>query len=304
MIQPRPIPNLLNGVIVVAQLCCITLCIACCAREESWPWIAAIVPFAVAMNSVYFVIHEAEHGVLFSNRSLNHFTGTVLSLFMPASYTLLRRVHLAHHIHNRSDDETFDIYFETDPAWWKKLQFFGILTGGFWLTVVVGNLILAVVPARLVVRTLRKDRQSATLTQYMDRDNSWRIRVESWAVIALHAMILIWLGSNAIRYMAMYALFGITWSTLQYVHHYDTCRDVLRGAKNLRYGRLLDLLWLHHGWHLTHHLHPTESWLYLPGIAASDEQPTESLGQAYVRMWRGPVLTTERVANTYEGNVG
>src|SRR4051794_36961681 len=102
MNQSQPIPNRLNVAVVTAQLICIAACVIACTRAGGWWWIVVAVAFALVMNSVYFMIHEAQHGILFSNPMLNDFVGTVLSLFMPASYTLIRRVHLAHHIHNRS----------------------------------------------------------------------------------------------------------------------------------------------------------------------------------------------------------
>jgi fatty acid desaturase len=302
--QPRTIPNTLNGLVVAAQLLIVSGCIASCFWNSGWQWVVVGALFVVVMNSVYFAIHEAEHGVLFSNPAINHLAGTILALFMPAPYTLIRRVHLGHHIYNRSDEEVFDVYFENEPAWWKKLQFFGLLTGGFWLTMVIGNVALALLPMRWIVRAMQVDRPSATAMKYVHRHGDWQIRAEAWLLIAFHSTIAWCLGPRALGYGLMYFAFGTSWSTLQYVHHYGTCRDVLRGAKNLRYGKILDLLWMHHGWHLTHHLHPTVSWLHLPNLAESHEQPTESLVAAYLKMWRGPILTSIHVKNQYEGNVG
>ncbi len=304
MKNTRAIPDLLNAAIVVAQLSAVAACIAACRTAAGWWWLALGACFVLVMNSVYFAIHEAEHGVLFSSRPVNSLAGTVLALFLPASYTLVRNVHLAHHIHNRSDDEAFDVYFEEDHAWWKKLQFFGILTGGFWLSMVLGNLALALLPMGWLSGLMRVDRPSAAVMAYIQRHNQRRIRAESWMVLLLHSAIGWWLGARAWEYAVMYLAFGMSWSTLQYVHHYGTCRDVLRGAKNLRYGLLLDVLWLNHGWHLTHHLHPTASWRHLRHLAGSDEPCGESLGRAYLKMWRGPRLTMERVKNHYDGNVG
>lgn len=299
----RTTPDFPNTVVVVTQLFAICSCVAACKMIVGWWWILLGFVFVLTMNSVYFAIHEAEHGLLFSDRKINHAAGTVLSVFLPASYTLIRNIHLAHHIHNRSDEEVFDVYSSDDPAWWKKLQFFGILTGGFWLTLVIGNLALAIIPMRWLSRAAQFDRPSATVMKYVNRHNRWRIRAEAWTVILFHSTIAWWLGWTAIRYAVIYAAFGISWSTLQYVHHYGTCRDVLRGAKNLRYGRVLDFLWLKHGWHLTHHLHPTVSWLYLEEIASDEEPRTESLASAYFKMWRGPILTTGHVKNRYDGIV-
>jgi fatty acid desaturase len=297
------IPDVLNFAVVGLQLTAMAACIAQCRRASGWSWIVLGTLFVLVLNSIYFAIHEAEHGLLFSDRVVNGFAGTLLAVFLPASYAFIRSVHLAHHVHNRSDDEVFDFYFEEDPVFWKKLQFFGILTGGFWLTLVLGNIVLAIMPTRWLSRAMAIDRPSAAVMRYVGRRNQWRIRGEALVVLVVHSGIVWWLGRQAIAYGVLYLTFGMSWSTLQYVHHYGTCRDVLRGAKNLRYGWPLDMLWLNHGWHLTHHLHPTVSWLYLRQVAGENEPRTEALATAYLKMWRGPLLTVERVQNRYDGNV-
>lgn len=303
MTRVHEIPNAANAVILAMQLSIGGFCIAECRTANRWGCIVIGAVFVLTLNSVYFAIHEAEHGLLFSNRRCNELAGTILSVLLPAPYTFIRSVHLAHHVHNRSDDEVFDLYFEEDPAWWKKLQFFGILTGGFWLSLVAGNIALAMIPMRWLSKAMELDRPSAAVIRYVNRRNQWWIRVEAWMVLLFHSTVCWLLGPLAIRYGLMYLVFGMSWSTLQYVHHYGTCRDVLRGAKNLRYGWPLDVLWLNHGWHLTHHLHPTVSWLHLRRVAREDEPRVESLGSAYLKMWRGPLLTTERVQNRYDGYV-
>ncbi len=62
----------------------------------------------------------------------------------------------------------------------------------------------------------------------------------------------------------MYFGFGLSWSAMQYVHHYGTERHVTRGARNLRFWDPIDRLWLNHNWHLVHHEHPTVPWIHLP----------------------------------------
>ena len=296
-----PIPNRLNAAIVVAQLTLLVAFVIACRFADGWWWVLLAATFVVVANSAFFSIHEASHGVLFSDKRWNRLAGTVLALFMPASFELLRRVHLAHHVHNRSDEEVFDLYFEGENALWKRLQFYGILTGAFWLVVVASNVLLAVLPMRSLSALLKADRPSAAVMAYLDRHTSGRLRAEAWVVVVLHAAVAYWLGERALGYAAVYVAFGVSWSTLQYLHHFGTGRDVLRGAKNVRYGPVLDRLWLNHGWHLTHHLRPSVPWRYLPAVAGRDEKPTESFARAYFRMWRGPKLTRERIANRYDG---
>src|SRR5262245_35729169 len=63
------IPNGLNLVIMAAQLLALAACIGAVARiGGGWPLALLAVLFGIVMNSVYSIIHEAEHGMLFSNR--------------------------------------------------------------------------------------------------------------------------------------------------------------------------------------------------------------------------------------------
>jgi fatty acid desaturase len=101
----------------------------------------------------------------------------------------------------------------------------------------------------------------------------------------------------------MYAGFGLMWSGMQYVHHYGTERHVTRGARNLWIWKPLDLLWLNHNWHLTHHQNPSIPWPYLPETGTEEGTERGFLLLAYLRMWRGPRRATERVSNPHSGKV-
>src|SRR5207248_280404 len=121
--------------------------------------------------------------------------------------------------------------------------------------------------------------------------------------IAVHAAILLWFHIPPLRYLAIYFAFGFTWSAMQYVHHAGTERHVTRGAKNLWLWGPIDLLWLNHGWHQTHHLHPTAPWIALPALGrAEDSRPTSMLN-AYFQMWRGPRYSNVHVKNHYAGRI-
>jgi fatty acid desaturase len=126
---------------------------------------------------------------------------------------------------------------------------------------------------------------------------------ECAAAIALHVTVVWALDIPPGNYLGMYAGFGFLWSAMQYVHHYGTERHVTRGARNLWIWRPLDLLWLNHNWHLTHHQHPSVPWRYLPGTEAEGDTRRGFLISAYVKMWRGPRLAKERVENRSAGKL-
>ena len=302
--SPYPIPSALNAAIIIAQLGAIGGCLYFAREAGTTAGVLALsAAFALVMNSVYATVHEAEHRMLFSRRGVNDAAGTLMALFFPAPFHLLRQGHLGHHLRNRSDDEAFDFYFEGEHPVWKWMQLYGTLTGLYWLMVVVSNLVVLVLPFVLKREFFRFDRPSAAFMDALNPGYTQIIRLEALAVIGLHGAIL-WLASVPLwTYLAMYAAFGFSWSAMQYVHHFGTTRHVLEGARNLWIGAPIDAVWLNHNWHLTHHKHPTVPWVHLPRLGRREDPDRGFLPWHYLRMWRGPRRATQHVENRYAGRV-
>ena len=92
-------------------------------------------------------------------------------------------------------------------------------------------------------------------------------------------------------------------AALQYLHHFATERNVRRGARNLKSLWMVDLLLLHHNWHLRHHMYPIVPWIHLPHLEGGVDEPRGSVVLAYLAMWRGPRFSEERVRNHYAGRI-
>jgi fatty acid desaturase len=299
-----PIPAKRNLAIAAAQLGILPTLLWLSGQAEHW-WTLAIVAilYGITMNSAFAMLHEAQHGILHPNRRVNDSVGTLLTLFFPAPFHLLRQGHLGHHLRNRSDDEAFDFYFEGESRIWKHLQLYGILTGLFWLVIVLGNVIALLAPSLFNPKHHSFDRPTQALLESLNPRYMRRIRLEAAAVFALHGS-LIWLWEiPLLNYAVTLCGFGILWSALQYVHHFGTSRDILKGARNLRTWKIIDALWLNHNWHRNHHARPTIPWIYLPKIETSDTAERGGLLRAYLHMWRGPKPTNERVKNRYAGKI-
>jgi fatty acid desaturase len=298
------IPNVLNALVMATQCAGIAACLFAARSVQSGAGLLLVAAaFAVVMNSVYATIHEAEHRMLFSNRRVNESVGVLLAMFFPAPFHLLRQGHLGHHLRNRSDDEAFDLYFDGEHPAWKRLQLYGILTGCYWLVAVLANVVVLAVPFVLRREHFEFDRPSAAFMDALNPRYKNHIRAEAIAVIALHTLLILGLGIPAWKYAAMYAGFGFSWSAMQYVHHFGTTRHVLEGARNLWIWGPIDLLWLNHNWHLTHHKHPTIPWIHLPRLGRRENPDRGFLPAFYLRMWRGPRRATEHVENRYAGRV-
>lgn len=298
------IPRRLNASIIVVQLLAIGLCIMAARLELSW-WALCVLAttFGVLMNSVYAVIHEAEHQMLFTDGQLNDGVGMLFAAFFPAPFHLLRQGHLGHHQRNRSDDEAFDLYFDGEHPAWKYLQLYGILTGLYWLVTVLANVVVLTVPGALNRQNFSFDRPSAAFMDALNPRHTRLIQMEAAATVTLHVMIVWGLAIPPVNYVVMYAGFGLSWSAMQYVHHFGATRHVLEGAKNLWIWGPLDRLWLNHNWHLTHHRHPTVPWIHLPRLGRAEDPARDFLLWRYLAMWQGPRRATTHVANRYAGRV-
>lgn len=299
-----PIPQRLNAAIIAAQLAAIAACFAAASRLDGlWALAALAAVFGLVMNSVYAVIHEADHRMLFADRRLNDAAGIAMSMFFPAPFHLLRQGHLGHHLRNRSDDEAFDLYFDGEHPVWKALQLYGTLTGLYWVVAVLANVVVLAFPFVLRREYFEFDRPSAAFMDALNPAYASIIRIEAAATMALHALIVWGIGIPLVSYAVMYAGFGVSWSAMQYVHHFGTTRHVLEGAKNLRLWGPIDGLWLNHNWHLTHHKHPMVPWIHLPRIGRKENPERGFLPAHYLRMWRGPRKAVDRVENRYAGRV-
>lgn len=303
-VRDRPIPFVLNAGIVLAQLCAVGLCFYILPRTDNgWELLALACVFGVVMNSVYSSIHEAHHRVLFPSEALNDAIGILLSLLFPAAFHLLRQGHIGHHVRNRSDDEVFDLYFDSRDKVWKYIVWYGILTGFYWGLVVISNFALLLAPALLAARNYSWHR---TFEAFLESFNPAYLRLmqlEALIALVLHAAIIFLLGVSFWKYLGMYYGFGLMWSSMQYIHHYAAERDVLRGARNLYVNQILDFIWLNHNLHRTHHCNPSVPWNQLPDLAREEGDQADFLLDHYWGMWKGPKQATESVQNRYAGRI-
>src|ERR1043166_3930436 len=183
---PAQIPVQLNAAIIILQLGAIAVCYVAVSRVQSgWRLALLTVGFGVVMNSVYSIIHEAEHAMLFPNRRWNDFFGAMMALFFPAPFHLIRQGHLGHHLRNRSDDEAFDLYFDGDHRLWRSLVLYGIVTGCYWIVVVLGNVVFLFFPFAVNKKYWDFDRPSVAFMESLNPSYRRLIQLECLAVIAL-----------------------------------------------------------------------------------------------------------------------
>ena len=89
--------------------------------------------FSFVLLTNYALMHDAAHHTLHRNKYVNYVLGVLSCMIFPQSFTLFEVAHQMHHQGNRTDNETFDYYYSTDNAFLKRIQWYGILTGIWYL---------------------------------------------------------------------------------------------------------------------------------------------------------------------------
>ena len=127
---PGRLNLVLTGIVVPAALALLWAA----SHTRSWTWrIAAAVAFSYVNNTIFSLLHEAVHGIFHRDRRVNDAGGRLLAAFFPTGYTFQRLCHLGHHRRNRSDVELFDYVLPGESRALKAVQWYGILTGVYWL---------------------------------------------------------------------------------------------------------------------------------------------------------------------------
>jgi len=264
------------------------------SHSSHWYVVLAIaIVFSFLFLPLYSLLHEAEHRVFHPHTPTNDIFGFLLAAFFPGPFTFLRACHLGHHQRNRTNAEMFDLYYPDDNLLAKRLYFYALYLGMFWLAVPVATVIFLLWPGLLRTRILQGDPSTSNMINGIPSWYMLRIRLECLAVGLIQGTIFFVLDLKLFPYLLLYGLAGINWSSQQYINHADSPRHVLNGAHNLKAHPLYSALLLNFNWHLAHHQHPNVSWLHLPDF----DDPTRirpGYWGAFVRFWRGPQLIGEK----------
>jgi fatty acid desaturase len=283
-----PIPVRLNLVLVAgATGGCVAL-LALASNTESWAVrLGAAFAFSFVGNTVFSLLHEAVHGVLHPDAAVNTWLGRWLAAFFPTGFGFQRAAHLGHHRRNRSPVERFD-YVGPGESWWRKaLQWYGILTGGFWLLSLASVAVYLVAPGLLTALAGQLAPETSAQA-YADGLRARAVpRLEIAATFAIQAGLFTAVGGTPLGWGLCYAAFALHWCSLQYADHAWSPLDAREGAWNLRVNPVVQALFLNYHLHLAHHRHPAVPWIHLPAYVDPTE-PRPSFLAIWLSMWRGP----------------
>jgi len=289
------IPARLNMLLlVVAGLVNMALLYMASHTASLWVQLAAALVFSFTANTMFSLMHESVHGLLLPDARWNRWAGRVAAAFFPTSLSLQRGFHLTHHKNNRSPQERFEYIEPGDIAWAKRVQWYGILTGLYWVVTQLGLLLYLIAPVLLRVPVLRRTssrlaRQSSSRAylDVFDQMDGAVVRTELLASFAFQVALFVVLDLSFLGWALCYAAFALHWSGLQYADHAFSPLDPHDGAWNLRANPVSRALFLNYHYHLAHHRHPNTPWLYL-GRHVEDSGPQPSFLGMWLQMWRGP----------------
>jgi len=243
--------------------------------------------FSFLALPLYSLVHESEHSLFHPDRRVNDAAGVLLAAFFGGPFSFLRACHLGHHRRNRAKAELFDVIEPGDSAARKRLFFYAMYTGGFWLTVPLAMIPLLFWPSFLKSDLVQNSVSASAMVNGIPRHFILRIRAECLFVIFMHTALIYFLNLNAWIYLLLLFAGGVNWSTQQYVPHANSPHEVLNGAHNLRASRLYETWLLHFNWHLAHHQNPNIPWLYLPQYNDSSRIRPGYL-RSFLVFWKGP----------------
>jgi len=284
-----PIPGRLNMLLVFAQISAALAILTAASHTKSFYTLAGLAfCFAFATQMGFCLAHEAVHRKLHRNRRLNLGMGILLFSLFPGSLHFFEVAHLLHHRRNRSNDELEDYVLPGENPWFKRIMYFLLISGLFWLLLPLSSIAVAMIPRKRISLPLPEDGAGSfrKFAQFLNEVCPGRVRRDLLVTAVVWAIASPALHLHLASVAVCYAAFGFSWASQQYIYHVRTPRHAVLGAHDLKLWKPLDLLYLHFNYHLTHHLAEWVPWNHLPAIAA--QEPTRGYASTYFRLWQAP----------------
>lgn len=253
--------------LIILFVVALQLVIAYLLGEQVW-WLTIIAAFfvgAFADHTLFVLIHEASHNLIFKNRTLNTIFGIIADLpKVVPSYVSFKSYHLKHHSFQG------DYYLDADLAskWEAKL------IGNTFLGKALWELFF---PFFQAFRTMR--------LKEIEFMNAWVII--NWIVVfAADALIIIYFGWIAFLYLSFSLVFSIGLHPLgaRWIQEHFL---VAPPQETYSYYGLLNIPSLNVGYHNEHHDFPSVPWDRLPLLRKSAPEFYDTLvyHKSWVKLW-------------------
>lgn len=146
-----PIPGRLNLLLTSVEMLAALAILSAVSNTKDFYLIAGLaISFAFTMQMGFCLAHEAVHSKLHSNRRLNLGMGILLFSLFPGSVHFFEVAHLLHHRRNRSNDELEDYVLPEENPWFKRIMYFLLISGLFWLLLPLSSIVVAFIPGRRI----------------------------------------------------------------------------------------------------------------------------------------------------------
>ncbi len=210
-------------------------------------WLALIIAYCVgafANHSLYVIIHEATHNLIFKSRTLNRWAAVIADLpnVMPGAMGF-HTYHLRHHAHLGDYDNDTDLA----THWEARLVGNSSWRKAFWL---------ALFPIFQIFRTFR--------LQHVNTWTKW-MYINIVVVLAIDALLYWAVGGGALFYMFFSMLFALGLHPLgaRWIQEHYTLDPE---QETYSYYGPLNVLALNMGYHNEHHDFPAIPWNRLPQV--------------------------------------
>ena len=296
-----PIPGRLNLLLVIVQVAAAFAILTAASRTHSRYLLAALaITFAFVMEMGFCLAHEAVHRKLHPDRALNLSLGVFLFSLFPGSFHFFEVAHLIHHRRNRSNDELEDYVLPGENPWIKRVMYYLLICGLFWLLVPLSSIVIALLPVRRIALPRPDDAAGAfrKFAQFLNKVRLSHVRRDLLVAAVVWGIAFPLLHLHLASIGVCYGAFGFSWASQQYIYHVRTPRHTVLGALDLRLWKPVEMLYLHFNYHLTHHLAVWVPWNYLPSVAA--DRPTRGYLTTYIDLWRPPELLREAWPEAYQ----
>jgi fatty acid desaturase len=282
-------PERLNWLILALSMIATAACLWVVCHAAWWAALVAAIAFAFMNNTPFSLMHEAVHGVAAATPRRNQLLGMIAGWMFPTSFTLQKAAHLGHHARNRTDSDLYDYYLPHESKWRRNLWLYGgNLLGIYWFCIPLSNVLYLIAApfyrSHMFVQRIAPAMGFGRYVRDLAEVPPGRIRWEIALAFAYQAAIWWSLDLNWRGWLFAHWLFAMHWSSLQYVDHAWSARDVSNGAWDLRVSAPARWLALNYHYHLAHHRHPGAPWTRLPELRSQENQPT--FWQIYLSLWR------------------
>ena len=236
-------------------------------KDSAW-WIALIAAYfigAFANHTLFVLIHECAHNLIFKNRSLNTISGIIADIpnVVPSSVSF-KTYHLKHHSYQGH------YYYDADLASKWEAKFIGSRFGGKAFWELFFPVFQALRPPRL------KDIKFFSI---------WTL--VNWIVVfSVDALIIIYFGTTSFLYILFSFFFSIGFHPLgaRWIQeHFLTYPP----QETYSYYGILNIPALNVGYHNEHHDFPSIPWNNLPKLknAAPEFYNTLFFHKSWFKLW-------------------